>query len=305
MEEPIFIDYNIGFDNIISILSAVFMKNINLNGINVNISNDVKIKDINNIVNIAKLSKKNLKLIFGENTPLITSNKVPIKANKEMLRLIREFGYELQNSPEIIIRDLKESKEKVIFISTGSLSNIAKIFLACPEVKEKIKKIIVVGGAMYGGNCTPCAEKNIFQDAYAADIVFNSGVPISMCGLDVTEKSYLSSSEIDDLLNCIKSSANKYITEYVKDELICLFESLKANNKPFANLCGIIFAANPDIFEFEKCAVSIETGGEFTHGCTVVDINHVLEGQPRNVEVVHSLDVAKFVSILKEFLNGM
>lgn len=304
MGEPIFIDYDIGFDNIIFILSAVFMKNITLNSINLNISGDAKVKDVNNIVNMVKLSKSNINLTFGENIPIINSNKVLNKANKEILRLIKEFGYELQNSPEIMIRDLKNSREKVNFISTGSLSNIAKMFLVCPEIKEKINKIIVVGGAMYGGNCTPCAEKNIFQDAYAADIVFNSGVPISMCGLDVTEKAQLSGSEIDDLLNCIKSSANKYITENFKDELICFFENLKANNKPLANLCGIIFAINPEIFKFEKCMVSIETGGEFTHGCTVVDINHVLE-KPRNVEVVYSLDVVKFVSILKEFLIDM
>lgn len=304
MGEPIFIDYDIGFDNIIFILSAVFMKNITLNSININISGDAEVKDVNNIVNMVKLSKSNINLTFGESIPIINSNKALNKASKEILRLIKEFGYELQNLPEIMIRDLKNSREKVNFISTGSLSNIAKMFLVCPEIKEKINKIIVVGGAMYGGNCTPCAEKNIFQDAYAADIVFNSGVPISMCGLDVTEKAQLSGSEIDDLLNCIKSSANEYITENFKDELICFFESLKTSNKPLANLCGIIFAINSEIFKFEKCMVSIETGGEFTHGCTVVDINHVLE-KPRNVEVVYSLDVVKFVSILKEFLIDM
>lgn len=305
MEEPIFIDYNIGFDNIISILSAVFMENITLKGISVNISDDTKVKDINNIVNVVKLSKNNIKLIFGKNIPIINSNKIENKIDEKVLDLIKKFGYEIESSAEVMLRELKEINEKVNFISTGNLSNIAKMFLVCPEIKEKINKIIVVGGAMYGGNFTPCAEKNIFSDAYAADIIFNSGVPISMCGLDVTEKTYLSSSEINDLLKSIKASTNKYITEYVKNELICLFENLKVNNKPFANLCGIIFAVNPNIFEFEKCAVSVETGGEFTHGCTVVDINHVLEEQPRNVDVMHSLDVTKFVSILKEFLIGM
>lgn len=301
MKEPIFIDYNIGFDNIIFVLSAVFMKGINLNTINVNIHSDVKVKDINNIVDIAKLSKNNIKLIFGKNSTIISTNKFEDKDNKQALDLIKKFDYEVQNSPEIMLRELKKSGEKVNIISTGSLSSIAKMFLVCPEIKEKINRIIIVGGAMYGGNCTPCAEKNIFSDAYAADIVFNSGVPISMCGLDVTEKAYLDDNTISELLSSIKASTNKYITGPIKDELICLFESLKANNKPFINLCGIIFAANPDVFKFEKCAVSVETGGEFTHGCTVVDINHVLE-QPRNVDVVYSLDSEKFTSVLKKFL---
>lgn len=301
MKEPIFIDYNIGFDNIIFILSAIFMKGINLNTINVNLHSDVKVEDINNIVNIVKLSKNNIKLIFGKNNPIIDTNKVQHKSNKQVLDLLEELGCETQNSPEIMLRELKQSSEKVNFISTGSLSNIAKMFLVCPEIKKKINKIIVVGGAMYGGNCTPCAEKNIFFDAYAADIVFNSGVPISMCGLDVTEKIHLGNSEIDELLNCIKLSTNKYITDSIKNELICLFEKLKTSNKSFANLCGIIFAANPEVFKFEKCVVSVETGGEFTYGCTVVDINHVLQ-EKRNADVVYSLDSTKFISILKNFL---
>lgn len=303
MEEPIFIDYDIGFDNIIFVLSAIFMKNINLNSINVNISGDVKVKDVNNIINIAKLSQKNIKLIFGENNTIINHNKFQNETDNEVIELIKKFGYEAQNLPDAMIKELKETSEKVNFITTGNLSNIAKMFLSCPEIKKKINKIIVVGGAMYGGNCTPCAEKNIFSDVYAADIVFNSGVPISMCGLDVTEKVHLNDNEIEELLNCIKLS-KKCITASVKDELICLFEDLKINSKSLTNLCGLIFVANPSIFKSEKCVVSIETGGEFTYGCTVVDINHILQ-QTKNVDVVYSVDIKKFSSILKDFLINM
>lgn len=304
MKKPIFIDYNIGFDNIIFILSAIFIRGISLDTININISRDVKLIDINNIVNLTKLSDKNIKLIFEKNSPIINSNKDEDRVNEEVLDFIRNIDYQIEDSPKIMLRKLKESHKKASIISTGNLSNIAKMFLSCPEIKKNINKIVVVGGAIYGGNCTPCAEKNIFSDAYAADIVFNSGVPIIMCGLDVTEKTHLSNEEINELLECIRSSTNKYITDYIKNELICFFESLKISDKSLANLCGVIYASNPDIFKFDKCSVSVETGGEFTYGCTVVDINHVLQ-ETRNVDVVYSLDIKKFVFILKNFLSNM
>lgn len=304
MEEPIFVDYNIGFDNTIFILSSILAKNITLDMININISSDVKLKDLNNIIKFLKSSKKNTKIIFGKSNSIIDLNNNEKNFDKKALDLIKEFNYEIENSPKIMLDELKKVNRKVSFISTGSLSNIARMLLACPEIKKNISKIIVVGGAIYGGNCTPCAEKNIFSDAYAADIVFNSGVPIVMCGLDVTEKALLNNKEIDEILQGIRASKNEYFTDYVKDELTSLFESLKLSSKPLTNLCGIMYACSPDIFKSDKCVVSVETGGEFTYGCTVVDINHVLQ-ETRNVDVLYSLDIKKFSYILKNLLINM
>lgn len=302
MQEPIFVDYNVGFDNTIFILSSVLAKNIILDTINVNISSDVKLKDIDNVVKLLKSSKQNIKILFGKSNSIINSSENEKKVDEKILDLIKEFDYETQNSPEVMINELKKSNKKVSLISTGSLSNIAKMLLACPEIKNNINKIIVVGGAIYGGNCTPCAEKNIFSDAYAADIVFNSGVPIVMCGLDVTEKACLSNKEIDEMIDAIKLSKNACFTDYVKNELVSMFESFKLSGKPLTNLCGIMYACNPEIFKSDKCVVSVETGGEFTYGCTVVDINHVLQ-ENRNVDVLYSLDIKKFSYILKKIFN--
>lgn len=304
MGEPIFIDYSIGFDNIIFLLNAVFMKSLKVDTIVVNISNKVSLKDINNVINLVRVCNKNIKLIFSNNDSIINVDKSENGIDQHVVELIKEFGYEINKFSQVMVNRIKEGNERVNIISTGSLSNISKMFLAYPEIKKSINKVIIVGGAIYGGNCTPCAESNIFKDPYAADIVFNSGLPISMCALDVTEKACLNEKEIDEILFCLKSIKNKNITDYIKNEVISFFKTLKISNKPLSNLCGLIYALNSDIFKSESCLVDVETGGEFTYGCTVVDINHVSQ-KPKNVDVLYSLEVEKFSLIIKDFFVNL
>ena len=68
-----------------------------------------------------------------------------------------------------------------------------------PELKGKIKRLCLMGGSTSGGNITPAAEFNIWHDPEAAAIVFSSGLPITMCGLDVTEKMALRPEEIEEV----------------------------------------------------------------------------------------------------------
>jgi len=65
------------------------------------------------------------------------------------------------------------SKEKITLIPTGPLTNIAIALLAKPEIKAKIERIALMGGAALEGNWTPAAEFNILVDPEAARIVLN------------------------------------------------------------------------------------------------------------------------------------
>ena len=76
-------------------------------------------------------------------------------------------------------------------MATGPLTNVAGLLLAHPELKERIARISLMGGGLCHGNWTPAAEFNILVDPEAADIVYQSGIPITMAGLDVTEKAVL------------------------------------------------------------------------------------------------------------------
>ncbi len=98
---------------------------------------------------------------------------------------------------EFLRTTLAEAPAPVTLIPTGPLTNIALLLRTYPDLADKIAHISLMGGAMRAGNWTPAAEFNIWVDPEAARIVFRSGLPITMCGLDVTHKALFGLPEID------------------------------------------------------------------------------------------------------------
>src|SRR5699024_9734299 len=72
--------------------------------------------------------------------------------------------------------EIMSSNEKITIVPIGPLTNIALLLRLYPEVKEKIKEIILMGGSTTRGNASVMAEFNIYADPEAAKIVFSSGV---------------------------------------------------------------------------------------------------------------------------------
>lgn len=96
-----------------------------------------------------------------------------------------------ERAPEQMARLLRESAEPLTIVATAPLTNVAALLLAHPELKANIAGISLMGGGLAHGNWTPAAEFNILADPEAADVVFRSGLPITMAGLDVTEQALL------------------------------------------------------------------------------------------------------------------
>ena len=95
---------------------------------------------------------------------------------------------------------LEAAPEPVTLIPTGPLTNIAQLLLAAPALAPKIAHICLMGGAMREGNWTPAAEFNIWVDPEAARIVFRSGLPITMVGLDVTHQALFLDGDVERLV---------------------------------------------------------------------------------------------------------
>lgn len=89
--------------------------------------------------------------------------------------------------------------EKVMLVPTGPLTNIGLLLRVFPEITGRIEEIVLMGGAARGGNVTESAEFNIYEDPEAAAIVFGSGIPIVMCGLDATSKCGLTREQTEAL----------------------------------------------------------------------------------------------------------
>lgn len=83
---------------------------------------------------------------------------------------------------------------QITLIGIGPLMNLGDLLTRYPEVKPKIRRIVLMGGAVYvgyNGQAPTVPEWNISRDPAAARIVFASGVPLVMAGLEVTTMLHL------------------------------------------------------------------------------------------------------------------
>lgn len=181
----------------------------------------------------------------------------------------------------------------------GPLTNIAAALGRYPDLSKKIKGLIMMGGAAGFGNVTPAAEFNIYADPHAAAAVFQSGIPIDMYGLDVTNRALITDDEIAALRatgKAIPVICCDMMKTYADFYQSVGFSGL-ALHDPFALACAV----DESLVEFKSCHVEIETQGTLTRGKTVVDILGVTGKKP-NARVALELDRDRFIRLLSDLL---
>ena len=202
---------------------------------------------------------------------------------------------------ELMAKILRESDRPVCLVPTGPLTNIAALLLAYPELKPKIDCISLMGGGIAYGNWTCAAEFNILVDPEAADIVFRSGVPIYMAGLDVTEKALI----FPEDFNRIRAVGN-HVACVVADWLEFFYgfhRSLGYPGAPVHDAVAVTALLRPDLLEMQEMYVQIETKGEYCRGATVGDRFGVTGHQP-NAHVITGIDRQGFADLLVEAVRA-
>jgi len=185
------------------------------------------------------------------------------------------------------IAEVVARNEKTTLVPIGPLTNIAQFMQTYPELCNKIDEIILMGGSTGRGNYGVYAEFNIGYDPEAADIVFRSGIPLTMVGLDVGQKAlvYPADSEEIKTMHVVGEMFYELFKKYRGG-------SFKTGLKMY-DACAIAYLVQPDLFETVYCNVSIETKGEYTTGATVADLNSKT-GLPANATVTVDIDAERF-----------
>ena len=199
-------------------------------------------------------------------------------------------------SVELMAKVLQESETPVALVPTGPLTNIAALLLAHPELKEKIKVISLMGGGITHGNWTPAAEFNILVDPEAAKIVFESGVPIVMSGLDVTERALIFPKDFER----IRKVGNP-VARVVADWLEFFYgfhREIGYAGAPLHDPVAVVSLIRPDLLTSKPLCVEIETQGEYCRGAT---IGH--DRKPANALVNFDIDRDGFADLLVEAVS--
>ena len=207
-----------------------------------------------------------------------------------------------QHAVDYIIETLRNEPEGSVTIAPiGPLSNIAMAMQRAPDIIPRIRQIVLMGGAYFEvGNITPAAEFNIYVDPHAAQLVFASGVPITMMPLDVTHKAMTRTDRVA-AMRAIGNRTSTAVAEML--EFFERFDEAKygSDGGPLHDPCTVAWMIAPDIFTGRQCNVQIETASPLTMGMTVVDWWQVTS-HAHNALVIGELDADRFFALITERL---
>ena len=204
-----------------------------------------------------------------------------------------------------VLRDvINTHANDITLVTLGPLTNVALALLREPEIAQKVSRCYVMGGLGSGhGNITPLAEFNIWLDPEAAKIVFESGMPITMVGWDISWKYATFDQEQADDIRRIGTPLAEFVidiqatlNEYAKDE-----SALAGFDLPDPITMAI--AIDPTIAETKLYHVDVTTGEGLARGITVVDILGATH-QPAQIDVAITANRQQFVDMLRQSVKG-
>ncbi|GAC1433867.1 MAG: hypothetical protein NVS9B5_17700 [Terriglobales bacterium] len=173
-----------------------------------------------------------------------------------------------QPASEFIRQIVRKYPHEVSLITLGPLTNVAAALQSDDQLAGMIKGLIMMGGSLSGGNITPAAEFNIYVDPEAARIVFQSGIPLRMVGLDVTRKTSLT----DEHVRTLQSAQNSVSQAAAKIAQNAIDHTRAQGFMVGPNMHDSLAVAaylNPALIKWKKYYVDVETAGELTAGETL------------------------------------
>lgn len=173
-----------------------------------------------------------------------------------------------QRAAEFICRTVRRFPGEVTLLTIGPLTNVGLALRSDPELAGMVRSLVMMGGSLSGGNITPAAEFNVYVDPEAARIVFQSGIPITMVGLDVTRKTTLTEEHVRTLeaaQNPVSQAAAKIGRSVLQHHREQGFLAGPNMHDPLAVASFI----HPALLKYQDYYVDVETEGELTAGATL------------------------------------
>ena len=300
------LDLDTGIDDAIALSIAAKDESINLLGVTCTYGNvTVDESAYNTLSLLSLLDRSDVPVYKGRDRALLSSSPyIPHEAGRKI--------HGPKGSGDITLKESKRSIEKInaidylsslmmkrddfTIITTGPMTNLASVLSSYPTLSSWKGKVIFMGGALtVRGNVNHFAEANIFKDPEAAKIVVESGLDVTMIGLDVTERTRLyrtnaekwkdRGSEIGETLG---SMLNYYL-----DNTLGMDETYV--HDPSA----VIVSLHPEYYSFLPLPLTVETEG-LDRGRVVVDEKRLLD-RDKMVKVALDVDRVKLEGFLSSF----
>ncbi len=306
MARRIIIDTDPGQDDAVAILLAIASPELELLGITCVAGNVPLALTAKNARVICELAgRPDIKVFAGCDRPLTrplrTAEHVHGKTGLDGIAL-PEPTMPLQPGHAVdFIIDQARAHDGLTLVPIGPLTNIASALQKAPDIAAKIDEIVIMGGAYFEvGNITPAAEFNIYVDPEAAEIVFKSGIKLTVMPLDVTHKALTTRPRIEAFraLGRVGEVVASWTDFFERFDM----EKYGSEGAPLHDPCTVAYLLKPELFSGRLINVEIETQSELTRGMTVADWWGVTN-RPRNAYFVGSCDADGFYALLTERLG--
>jgi inosine-uridine nucleoside N-ribohydrolase len=304
---PIILDVDPGHDDALAILLAIASPAIDLRLISVVAGNQTLEKTVQNALAVASAAgAHDVPVAAGMDRPLVRAPIVSPNIHGQTgldgpARPAITVRPNPRHAVDLIIETVRAVHTGITLVSTGPLTNIAMAIRLAPSILAHVDRIVLMGGAVAYGNTTPAAEFNIFADPEAAHVVFSSGVPITMVGLDVTHQTQA----VPERRARIDTGTP--MAAFVGDLIDFFGAQYRAvygfEGPPLHDPCAVAQVIQPGIVRTQPMAVEIDLSRGPSYGRTVCDRLGVLQRQP-NVDVGIGIDVDAFWDLLIEAIAG-
>ncbi|MBQ9845737.1 MAG: nucleoside hydrolase [Oscillospiraceae bacterium] len=300
---PVIMDVDTGIDDAVAIILALSSPQLDVRGITVVAGNQTLDKTLHNTLSVVDyFGRGDVPVAAGADRPLVKALYADPATHGESglgtARLPQPAIKPHSLDAVSFLRDtLEKSDEKITLVPVGPLTNIALLLSCYPHVKEKIERIVMMGGGAFEGNMNAVCEFNMFVDPEAAQIVFDSGVDIVMCGLDVTMKSYTT---MEDILR-LKATGTK-AGDFCAEAFGVYYDRYVNNSRlpgcAVHDAVAVTYLLHPEWIRAERANVKLDIDGRETYGQTVCDFRPDRDKTADNALVCLDIDREKFVDLL-------
>ena len=306
--QPVILDVDPGHDDAVAIMMACGSPGLDLLAVTTVAGNATLPKTTRNALRVLSLiGRTGVPVAAGASGPLVrdlrTAEDIHGESGMDGPEIPEAtFEPDERGAVELVADTLGGASEPVALIPVGPLTNIAALLRRHPELKGKISRVSLMGGSIGLGNTTPAAEFNIYVDPEAAREVFESGLPITMSGLDVTHQAGAGRAERDRLRGLggigevVAGSLDFFAATYER--------SFGFDAPPLHDPVAVAAILEPGVLKTRPMNVQIECESDLTRGETVCDL-HGVTGRPPNADVGVELDREAFFDLLHDSLGHL
>ena len=302
---PIILDVDPGHDDAVAIMLACGARGLDLLAVTTVAGNVPLEKTTHNALRVLSLiGRPDVPVAAGASSPLHrplhTAENIHGESGLDGPEIPDpSFEPAERGAVELIADAVRDSPEPVTLVPVGPLTNIALFLREHPELKERVARIYLMGGSIGLGNTTPAAEFNVYVDPEAAREVFESGLPITMIGLDVTHRAGAGPPERERLRSLGHHGG---VVAGLLEFFGATYERIYGfDAPPLHDAVAVAAVLEPALLVTRPMRVDVECESELTRGETVCDFYGVT-GKPPNADVGVELDRERFFELLYESL---